>query len=116
MSEQSADDAPVFAGEMMRREEIKDDVVVIAGVKRDVVAPGVGDGADHVDRLVAVERRHLDGDDVFDLGESTPEGVRQDTTTNGALEIKTDDGDHVGDSTGVGNELIFGCVSHRAKA
>src|SRR5438034_3780069 len=88
MSEQPADDAPVFAGKMMRGEQIHHDVVVVAGVEGDVVAPGVGNGANHVDRLVAIERRHLDRDDVLDLGESTPEGIWQDAPADGGLEIE----------------------------
>ena len=53
------------------------DVVVVAGVQGDVVPARLGDGADHVERLVAVERRDLDRDDVRDLREPPPERVRQ---------------------------------------
>ncbi len=37
--------------------EVADDVVVVAGVERDVVAAGFGDGADDIDRLIPIEGR-----------------------------------------------------------
>jgi hypothetical protein len=49
------------------------DAVVVAGVERDVIASGLDHRADDIERLVAVERRDLDGDDVVDFGEAAPE-------------------------------------------
>ena len=66
--EQAADDAALDrAGwrlQAERRHEIADDGVVVAGVERDVVAAGVDDRADDVERLIAVERRDLDRHDA----------------------------------------------------
>lgn len=67
VAQQAADDAardgfsPMREGE--RRKQVGDDGVVVAGVEREIVAAGVGDSADYIDRLVAVKRRQLDGDD-----------------------------------------------------
>src|SRR3954453_17535241 len=108
MPEQAAHDAPVFVGEAVRREQVEHDVVVITGVERDVVAARVGDGADNVDGLVPVERRDLYGDDVLDLGEPSPERIRQDPAADGGLKVKADDRDDVGDGAGVGGQLVFG--------
>ena len=63
--------------EAERRDEVADDVVVVAGVERDVVAARFGDGADHVERLIAIERRDLDRHDPRNLRETPPERVRQ---------------------------------------
>ena len=78
--------------------------------------PAFGDGANHVDRLIAIERRHLDRDDVLDLGKSPPERIRQHASADGGLKIEADDGDDARDGAGVIDELIFGCVAHRAEA
>jgi len=34
---------------------------------------GFGDGADDIQRLVTIEWRNLDGDNIFNLGELAPE-------------------------------------------
>ena len=54
--------------------QVEHDVVVVAGVERHAVLGARRDDAAHdVERAVAVERRHLDRDDVVDAGEATPE-------------------------------------------
>src|SRR5258706_6115489 len=55
--------------------EISDDVVIIAGVERDVVARRFGNGAHDIERLISVERGDLDGDDILDFAEFSPERV-----------------------------------------
>src|SRR5687768_13173925 len=52
-------DRLVAGRDAVRREQVHHDVVVVARVQRDVIAPRLGDGADDVERLIAVERRHL---------------------------------------------------------
>ena len=69
----AASDRLSLLSERVRREQIQDDVVIVAGVKGDVVALGLDHGADHVQRLIAIERRDFDGDDIFDLGKAPPE-------------------------------------------
>jgi hypothetical protein len=55
VAQQAADDAardgfsPMRKGE--RREQVGDDGVIVAGVEREIVAAGVGDSADYIDRL-----------------------------------------------------------------
>ena len=92
------------------------DVVVVAGVERDVVAAGLGDGADHVERLVAVERRHLDGDHVLDLGEPPPERVRQHAPADGRLQVEADQRDDLGHRAAVGDQRVVVGVVHRRQA
>ncbi len=58
-------------------DEIRDDGVVIAGIERDVVTPGVDDGPEHIQRLIPVERRDLYGDHSGYLREPAPECVRK---------------------------------------
>ncbi len=70
--------------------EIQHDVVVVAGVERNPAAR-VSDRADHVERLVPVERRDLDRDDILQLGKPPPECVREDPAAHGRLEIETHD-------------------------
>jgi hypothetical protein len=112
VSEEATDDAAfdvtVADLEAEGGDEVGDDVVVVAGVEGDVVAAGLGDGADDVEGLVAVEGGHLDGDDVLDLGEAAPEGVGEGAAADGGLEVEADDGQDVGDGAAVGDELVVG--------
>ena len=56
------------------RQQVQHDVVVVAGVERDaLLGAGRDHAADHVQRAVAVEGRHLDRDHVVDFGEAPPE-------------------------------------------
>src|SRR5437879_2056493 len=57
--------------ENMGSEKIHGDIVIIAGVERDV-SPGFGDGADDIQRLETVEWRNLDGDNLFNLVQLEP--------------------------------------------
>ena len=68
MAEQAADKAPLNCPashvEAKGRQQIHDDIVIVACIERDVFAVRFGDGADDLDGLVAIEWRDLDGDDV----------------------------------------------------
>ena len=53
-------------------------------------AAGFGDGAHHVERLVAIERRDLDRHHIFDLRESAPEFVGQHAPAHRRLQIESE--------------------------
>ena len=109
VAQQPADDPRARLGrrpEAERRQQVEHDVVVVAGVEGDVVAAGLGDGADHVERLVAVERGDLDRDDALDLGEPPPERDRSSRPAHGRLEVEADERDHPGDGPAVGQQLV----------
>ena len=55
LTEKPADDEPPLTGKFPGREQIEDDVVVVAGVKRDVVAASLQHRSNHVDGLIAIE-------------------------------------------------------------
>jgi hypothetical protein len=76
--------------ENMGSEKIHSDIVIITGVERDV-SPGFGDGADDIQRLVTVEWRNLDGDNIFNLGELAPESLGKYAATHGGLQVKTNE-------------------------
>jgi len=119
MAEESADDAAfdllALDGKNVRREEVEDDVVVIAGIERNIAA-GFGHGADDIQSLITIERSDFDGDDIFDFGEFAPEIVREDATADSRLKIKTDDGKNLCDGAAVGEECGFGSVRKRGEA
>src|SRR6267154_650283 len=110
MAEKAADDAALdlFAvdGKNVRSEQIHDDVVVVAGVERDVAA-GFGDGADDVKSLVAIEGSDFDGGDVFDFGELAPEFIRENAAADGRLEIDSDDANEWSGAAAVGAVHFF---------
>ena len=106
---------PAAKGE--RREQIGDDVVVIARVERDLVAAaGVGDSAHDVQCLVAVERRDLDRHNIVDFDEFTPEAVGQRLPPHRRLQIETNYGNDLGNPPAVVQELGRGGLRQRAQA
>jgi len=119
MAEEATDNAAfdllAVHGKSVRREEVHHDVVVIAGVERNVAA-GFGDGADDIQSLVAIERSDFDGGDIFDFGEFAPEIVREDAATDGWLKIKADDGKNLCDGAAMGEERRVGSVRKRGEA
>ena len=73
------------------RQQVEHDVVVVAGVQRDALfGAGRDHAAHHVERAVAVEGRHLDGDDVVDGGEAAPELRRQRDAADRGLQVEAD--------------------------
>ncbi len=119
MAEEAADDAALdlFAvdGKNVRSEQVHYDVVVVAGVERNVAA-GFGDGAHDVESLVTIEGSDFDGGDIFDFGELAPEIVRENAAADGGLEIKADDGKNLCDSAAVGEERCIGGVGKCGEA
>jgi len=92
------------------------DFVVVAGIERDVVAAGFGDGADHVQSLVPVEGSDLDGDHVLDFGEAPPERIRQHASAGGRLEVKAEQRDNLSNRPAVNDECVFARVLERTQA
>ena len=78
--------------------------------------PASIDGADDVERLVAVERRDLDGDDGRDLGEAAPEGVRQRPAADRGLQVEADERDAGADRRAVRDERGIVRVGQRGEA
>ena len=119
MAEKAADDAALdlFAvdGKNVRSEQVHYDVVVVAGVERNVAA-GFADGADDVKSLVATEGSDFDGGDIFDFGEFAPEVIRENTAADGGLEIEADDGKNLGDGATMREENGVCGVRKRGEA
>ena len=115
MPQQPADDSPLSAAQSKRREQVHHDVVVIAGVERDVVTPRVDHGADNIDRLIAIERRDLDRGNIFDLGKLPPERVGQNSPAHRRLKIETDQRNHPRNLAAMIEHLRFACIAHRSE-
>ena len=96
VTEQSAENSCALAAEVEFGQKIGNDVVVIAGVECHVVSPALDDRADNIECLIAIERRDLDGDYLWNLCEFTPELVGQETSADGRLQVEADDGDDLG--------------------
>src|SRR5262245_47444708 len=99
-----------------RRDEIGDDMVVVAGVERDaILRAGGNDTEGDVQRLVAIERGHLDGNHVIDASKARPKPARQGDTADGGLEIKADHGQLARNAAAVFDELIFAGTAQASK-
>ena len=74
------------------RQQVGHDRVVVAGVERHIAGPAaLRQRAHHVERLVAVEGRDLDGHDVLDLQEAPPELGVQDPPAHRGLEVEAEE-------------------------
>jgi len=116
--ESAANPHPLFAGsgdDPVPGQEVDYNVVIVAGVEGDV-APGFGDGAHHVESLVAVERRHLDCQHVVDLGELLPEFVRQRAAADAGLKVESDDRHDFRHGAAVFEHLFDGAAAIGAQA
>src|SRR3982751_260916 len=99
-----------------RGQQVDDDAVVIARVERDVVAPGVRNGADNVDRLISVERRDLDRPHVRHLGELAPERVAEHAAADGWLQVEAEERHHLAHFTTMQQQLALILTLPIAKA
>src|SRR5690606_16288680 len=112
LSEEPADDPAlarlaVGSTKPEGRHEIEDDLIVVPGVERDVLASRRDDRPHDVERPVAIEAGDLDRDDVLDLGEAAPKGVRQLAPADRRLEIEAEDRDDLGDRAHVSEDRVL---------
>jgi len=56
-------------------EQVRDDVVIVARVERDVVTPRLDDRPDDINCLIPIERRDLYRPHARDLGEFAPKPI-----------------------------------------
>src|SRR3981081_3009385 len=80
----------------VRGQKIHDDVVIISSIK-SYIFPRFGDSTDNIQCLIAIERRNLDRDYIFDFRKLAPERIRKRPPPHRGLQIKTDDGKHFRD-------------------
>ena len=109
MTQQAADDASAVATEIELRQQIDQDVVVVAGIESDIVfAAGIEHGTDHVDGLIAIERSHFDGHDIFNLDKFAPEAIGKNLAAGEWLQIETDNGQNRSDGAGAVQLFVQG--------
>ena len=119
LAEQPAHDARralAVAERREGREQVEHDLVVVAGVERDVRAARIRDGAQHVERLIAIERRDLDRDHLRNLGEAAPELVAEHAPADRRLQVESEQRKHLADGAAVLEQLPLRCVVERAEA
>src|SRR5689334_17958100 len=94
VAEEAANDAEFFEVsvdlETIGREQVHYDVVVVPGVERDFAAR-FGHRANHIECVIAIERRNFYCDHILDLHEAPPEPVGKNAATDGRLKIKAHD-------------------------
>ena len=93
MSEQSANHVEhrsVF--ELEGREEIEHNVVVVPRVQCDLFSSAaIGHGSDYLERSIAIERRDLDRHEPIQLGDASPEAIREIAPANCRLQVEPHD-------------------------
>ena len=109
LSQQSAVEPPhsLLAADVhgVRREQVAEDVIVVAGIQGDVVAPRFADGTNDIECPIAIERRDLHGPEIRNVRQLTPERVVQHAATDGRLEVEPEERHHVGDRAAVREQL-----------
>ena len=96
-----------------RRDQIEDDVIIVAGVQRDAFFRARLDHSAHdIERAVAVERRHLDRHDIVDPGQAAPERGRQVQPAHRRLQVEAHHGNLGGDGAAMGDEFVLGSAFH----
>src|SRR5947209_2173808 len=95
------------ANKSERREQIHDNVVVVARIERDVVPTCFNHCPDHVLRLIPIERRDLDRHDIVDLDQSAPKRKWQHRPAQLRIQVKAEQRNDFGDPTAVTDQLLF---------
>src|SRR3982751_5434236 len=117
MAEQAAGEMQRLALGAERQSEIEHDMIVVARVERHPIAgTGGSDTMYDVERVVAVEGRHLDADDVVDPGEFPPERFAEGYPTDGGLQIEADHRNFGGDLATMVDQLLLAGATHRGQA
>src|SRR6266851_9511462 len=111
LAQQAAGKPNPLAPEIKLAQQIKENMVIIAGVQGDLVgATRVRYRPHHIEGLIAVERRNLYGDNVLDFCQLAPKLVRQDASANTALQIKPDHRNNRGNRAGMIEQRSKGLV------
>ena len=116
LAEEAAVDVAGAAGEGEGREEVGEDVVVVAGEKGDIVAAGREHGADDVEGAVAVKGGDFDRDEFGDAGEGAPEGVAENAADDGGLQVEADEGKGARDGAAVIENFPLGIAGAGPRA
>jgi hypothetical protein len=116
VTQQTADDteAPLLGTDRkdVGCQKIYDDVVVVPCVKRDRTL-GFTYGPNHIECLVTIERRNLDGDHIFDLHEFAPKSGRQQAAANGRLQVEPYDRNLFRNSAAMAKQ---GCIARTGQS
>src|SRR5262249_46068202 len=119
MAEKTADDAARYLlsvhQEYKGGEQIHDDVVVLARIK-GCIATGFGDGANDVERVIAIEGSDFDRYDIFDFCKFAPETVGEDAAANGRLQVETNNGNDLRDGARVSEKFGVGRIFESCEA
>ena len=96
--------------------QVLHDGVIISSVQGYRTGPACfRHGADHIQGLVTVEGSDFDRCDIFDGNEASPEGDGQKVSSHGGLQIKSHQGDFVGNRFAVFDQAVFIEMSHSSE-
>src|SRR5271168_5410401 len=100
MAQQSTHHAGLARAEIELGEQVINNVVVVAGVEGDIGgASGLHHRAHNVQRLIAIEWRDFNGNDIVNLREFAPEAVWQGPSAYARLQVETDNRNHLCDGS-----------------
>ena len=95
VSQQSAHNSMAANFELPVTEQVRDDVVVVAGAECDLASSaGLGYGPHHVERLEPIKGPNLNGHNIVDRSTALPEVGAELSATGTGLEVETEQRDH----------------------
>lgn len=110
MSKKTSYEAPGDRAELVVCDQVVDDIVVVARVKRDIVVR-LADGPNDIEGAVSVEGGDFDSEHIGDFCEIPPEFVWERPSSHGWLEIESDDWDLLRDGVAVFEHLVDRSIS-----
>jgi hypothetical protein len=72
VSEQTTGEPPVMARAAKRSDKVGDNGIIVTGVQGNIGATAFSEALDDVECLIAIKRRHFDGDNPFNFKETPP--------------------------------------------
>ena len=110
MTEQTAANPEFSAAELVFRNQVDQQIIVIPGVKGDIISAGLRCCSHYIKGAIAVERSHFDSQKIIDLEKLLPEFKRKPSASDAGLQIESDQRHDFGNFAAVGNHIFDGVV------
>ena len=115
VSQKSAFDPQFFVSELIFRNQVNKKIIVIAGIKNDIIPSGLSRRAHDIQRAIAVERSHFNRKKIVDCKKFAPEFIGQTSAADTRLKIKADQRHDFRHFSAMGKHFINGRILERGK-
>ena len=117
LAQQSAREAQHVVAHAESRQQIGNNIIVVAGVEGDFAGPpALRHATNSVQRLIPIERRHFNGADAFNPAKLAPEGKWQFAAPHRGLQVEAEQRNLLSDGSAMRDQLRDACRGHCGKA